>query len=54
MTLLRFFYQFVYLADGLGTKVNEEGIAYYNNLINSLLEKGTKSFAVGSYLIVVY
>ncbi|GAB4835342.1 Beta-glucosidase 42 [Ancistrocladus abbreviatus] len=26
--------------DGLGTKVNDEGISYYNNLINALLEKG--------------
>lgn len=29
--------------DGLGTEVNEEGIAFYNNIINSLLEKGTFS-----------
>jgi beta-glucosidase len=28
------------LADGLGTKVNDEGIAFYNNVINALLEKG--------------
>ena len=47
MTPLGCLNQFVFLADGLGTKVNEEGIAYYNNLINSLLEKGTKSFALG-------
>ncbi|KAL6228434.1 hypothetical protein ACLB2K_002384 [Fragaria x ananassa] len=26
--------------DGLGTTVNEDGIAYYNNIINALLEKG--------------
>ncbi|KAI3940730.1 hypothetical protein MKW98_030049 [Papaver atlanticum] len=26
--------------DGLGTEVNEEGITYYNNLINALLDKG--------------
>ncbi|KAJ0751767.1 putative beta-glucosidase [Helianthus annuus] len=26
--------------DGLGTEVNKEGIMYYNNLINYLLEKG--------------
>ncbi|XP_021969490.1 beta-glucosidase 7 isoform X4 [Helianthus annuus] len=27
--------------DGLGTEVNKEGIMYYNNLINYLLEKGS-------------
>uniref|UniRef100_A0A7N2R4M7 Beta-glucosidase n=1 Tax=Quercus lobata TaxID=97700 RepID=A0A7N2R4M7_QUELO len=27
--------------DGLGTKINDEGINYYNNLINALLEKDT-------------
>ncbi|KAI3888000.1 hypothetical protein MKW92_021362 [Papaver armeniacum] len=26
--------------DGLGTQANDEGIAYYNNLINALLDKG--------------
>jgi len=26
--------------DGLGTKVNDEGIAFYNNVINALLERG--------------
>ncbi|KAI3935266.1 hypothetical protein MKW92_013254 [Papaver armeniacum] len=30
--------------DGLGTKVNEEGIAYYNNLINALLDKGLQPY----------
>ncbi|MCL7047807.1 hypothetical protein MKW94_004036 [Papaver nudicaule] len=30
--------------DGLGTKVNEEGIAYYNNLINALLDKGMQPY----------
>ncbi|GLT87930.1 hypothetical protein SLE2022_059810 [Rubroshorea leprosula] len=30
--------------DGLGTKVNDEGIAFYNNLINALLEKGIQPF----------
>jgi len=29
--------------DGLGTEVNEEGIAFYNDLINTLLEKGIYS-----------
>ncbi|KAF5783923.1 putative beta-glucosidase [Helianthus annuus] len=33
-------------ADGLGTEVNKEGIMYYNNLINYLLEKG-QGFATG-------
>lgn len=27
-------------SDGLGTKINEDGISYYNNLINALLDKG--------------
>lgn len=30
------------LVDGLGTKVNEEGITFYNNIIDALLEKGMK------------
>ncbi|KMT14694.1 hypothetical protein BVRB_4g074620 isoform A [Beta vulgaris subsp. vulgaris] len=30
--------------DGLGTKVNEEGINYYNSLINALLEKGIQPY----------
>lgn len=30
--------------DGLGEKVNEEGIKFYNNLINYLLEKGIQPF----------
>ncbi|KAK8514585.1 hypothetical protein V6N13_103253 [Hibiscus sabdariffa] len=30
--------------DGLGTKVNEEGIAFYNNVIDTLLEKGIEPF----------
>ncbi|RZS14081.1 hypothetical protein BHM03_00045744 [Ensete ventricosum] len=32
------------LADGLGTKINEDGITYYNNLINCLLEKGIQPY----------
>ncbi|KDP26926.1 hypothetical protein JCGZ_18084 [Jatropha curcas] len=30
--------------DGLGTNVNEEGIAFYNSIITSLLEKGIKPY----------
>lgn len=30
--------------DGMGTKVNDEGITYYNNLINGLLDKGIKPY----------
>ncbi|KAL5773800.1 hypothetical protein ACOSQ2_013724 [Xanthoceras sorbifolium] len=30
--------------DGLGTKVNEEGITFYNNIIDALLEKGIQPF----------
>ncbi|CAN6563225.1 unnamed protein product [Malus baccata var. baccata] len=30
--------------DGLGTKINEEGITYYNNFINALLEKGIQPY----------
>ncbi|PPD67376.1 hypothetical protein GOBAR_DD35754 [Gossypium barbadense] len=30
--------------DGLGTKVNEEGIAFYNNVIDALLEEGIQPF----------
>lgn len=42
-----FYFQFMLLTDGLGTNINEEGIAYYNNIINALLEKGLKSFLYG-------
>lgn len=28
------------ISDGIGTKVNKEGINYYNSLIDALLEKG--------------
>ncbi|KAK2440233.1 beta-glucosidase [Trifolium repens] len=30
--------------DGLGTKVNEEGITFYNNVINALLDRGIQPF----------
>ncbi|AES69718.1 putative beta-glucosidase [Medicago truncatula] len=30
--------------DGLGTKVNDEGIAFYNNVINALLERGIQPY----------
>ncbi|KAJ4810412.1 Beta-glucosidase [Rhynchospora pubera] len=31
--------------DGLGTKINEEGVTFYNNLINFMLDKGLQPFA---------
>ncbi|KAE8725194.1 Beta-glucosidase 42 [Hibiscus syriacus] len=34
----------IIITDGLGTKVNEEGIAFYNNVIDTLLEKGIEPF----------
>lgn len=37
---------YVVTVDGLGTKVNEEGIAFYNNLINALVEKGMEPFVL--------
>lgn len=40
------------LADGLGKKVNDEGIAFYNNVINTLLEKGM-NYEVDFFLISV-
>ncbi|KAM7494433.1 hypothetical protein LguiB_029042 [Lonicera macranthoides] len=30
--------------DGLGTKVNEQGIAHYNNIIDTLLDKGIEPY----------
>ncbi|XP_020963966.1 beta-glucosidase 42 [Arachis ipaensis] len=41
-----FFNDHIYFlaVDGLGTKVNDEGITFYNNVINALLEKGIKPF----------
>lgn len=30
--------------DGLGAKVNDEGVTYYNNVINGLLEKGIQPY----------
>ncbi|XP_061373672.1 beta-glucosidase 42 [Gastrolobium bilobum] len=30
--------------DGLGTKVNENGITFYNNIINALLERGIQPY----------
>lgn len=35
-----FFDSFSVLADGLGNKISEDGVAYYNSLIDFLLEKG--------------
>ncbi|CAL1355769.1 unnamed protein product [Linum trigynum] len=32
------------LPDGTGDRVNDEGVAFYNNLINSLLEKGIEPY----------
>ncbi|GFP95768.1 beta-glucosidase 42 [Phtheirospermum japonicum] len=31
--------------DGLGTQVNAEGVRYYNNVINALLDKGIQPYA---------
>ncbi|BAT93484.1 hypothetical protein VIGAN_07245200, partial [Vigna angularis var. angularis] len=31
-------------SDGLGTKINDEGITFYNNIINSLLERGIQPY----------
>ncbi|KAJ4836814.1 Beta-glucosidase 42 [Turnera subulata] len=31
--------------DGLGTKINEEGVTFYNNIINTLLERGIQPYA---------
>jgi beta-glucosidase len=28
--------------DGLGKEINEEGVAFYNNLIDFMIEKGVK------------
>ncbi|XP_014501361.1 beta-glucosidase 42 [Vigna radiata var. radiata] len=30
--------------DGLGTKINDEGITFYNNIINALLERGIQPY----------
>lgn len=30
--------------DGLGTKINDEGITFYNNIINGLLERGIQPY----------
>ena len=42
---------FSILPDGLGTKVNEQGIAHYNNIIDTLLDKGMESFALNLLLL---
>jgi dimeric dUTPase (all-alpha-NTP-PPase superfamily) len=31
-------------ADGLGKEINEQGVAFYNNLIDFMIEKGVTSF----------
>jgi beta-glucosidase len=31
-------------ADGLGEKVNEQGVAFYNDLINFMIAKGGRCF----------
>lgn len=33
-------YKFAVSADGLGTEINEQGVAFYNNLIDFMIEKG--------------
>ncbi|KAF7836094.1 beta-glucosidase 42 [Senna tora] len=35
---------FTYFLYGLGTKVNDEGIAFYNSIINALLQKGIQPY----------
>uniref|UniRef100_A0A2P2MH99 Beta-glucosidase n=1 Tax=Rhizophora mucronata TaxID=61149 RepID=A0A2P2MH99_RHIMU len=37
--------------DGLGTKVNDEGVAFYNDIINSLLEKGKRPLMLYIYAL---
>lgn len=57
MMYLLFWFSF---ADGTGTKINEAGITYYNNLIDALLEKGVLSFVwdlhhyLHCYMMLVY
>ena len=39
------------LVDGLGTKINGDGIAYYNNLINAFLDKSMKFLYLTSFYL---
>lgn len=38
---LNFLMTCTFIADGIGREVNQEGVDYYNNLINELLSKGS-------------
>ena len=42
---------FLMLVDGLGTKINGDGIAYYNNLINAFLDKSMKFLYLTSFYL---
>lgn len=37
--------------DGIGPEVNKEGVAYYNKVINGLLEKGMRYFILGVFAV---
>ena len=53
MVMIKYSYFSLMLADGLGTKVNEEGITFYNNLIDALVEKGMMLFVLDFLINVI-